>query len=313
MNEIIKILNSMFWLAQFIIYNLFMNFIIVNRSSKNILSEKYESNIKNKKDIFWGFKLSDKQGKKTFEGDYVCFYYNGEINEIMKITKIEINEEKSLEAWKTTVYKKIVHLEKVKKCSMKWERVRELLGYSKYLRGLRNSKYINTIDSVHKKFMLELGLGIETETEIQKEKERNILVSIEKNTVVGQIGEIKVFKMLKEKGYEVKHSSIEQKFERYDIKYRNKNDKKWTYVEVKSTSLKNMESFYISSQEYEFYKKNKGNYKLYLVENIVVEKTITGKFEEVKESKNRNEIKLMEPSEILVKKAMIPTKWNVKV
>ena len=74
-----------------------------------------------------------------------------------------------------------------------------------------------------------------------------------------------------------------------------------------------MESFYISSQEYEFYKKNKGNYKLYLVENIVVEKTITGKFEEVKESKNRNEIKLIEPSEILVKKAMITTKWNVKV
>lgn len=275
-----------------------MGLIIINARHKETKFKNYDRSVKGKVDKFWGFKLTDRQGKKVVVGDYLCFYFKREIKEIMKVTKIERDEEKSLATWDHTIFKNIVYLDKIKDCNMKWSRIKELLEL-KHLWGLRYNEYINIGDDSYKDFMLELGINKKDNAKITLTKE-GMAKKQENNKKIGDIGELAVVKFLKETYSDVTHTSITREFEKYDIEYTD-NGKKY-YVEVKSTRKKKMEEFFVSQNEYEFYLDNKDNYKLYCVEGVSLKKN----------NKNKLEIKEIEPSKVFIKNNMLPIKWKVK-
>lgn len=94
--------------------------------------------------------------------------------------------------------------------------------------------------------------------------------SINDLEIIGKSGEQIVYEYLKDRygsvGWEIKWSSQDDPYGPYDFEMLNDRDN--IYIEVKSTTSKNMDRFFMSNNEYCFYSKNSKNYKLILISNI---------------------------------------------
>ena len=96
----------------------------------------------------------------------------------------------------------------------------------------------------------------------------NFEINNENKELIGQSGEQLVFNYLTDKyGVEnVTWSSKNNKYENHDFELKIGNAIK--YIEVKTTTDNEMKNFYLSINEYHFYKENQDNYDLYFVSNI---------------------------------------------
>ncbi|MGL5520156.1 MAG: DUF3883 domain-containing protein [Metamycoplasmataceae bacterium] len=128
------------------------------------------------------------------------------------------------------------------------------------LKNILNNKELNILDSKN------LKSNIKEYTSIIQNNEKPINKDLLEE--IGNCGEQLVYNnLIKHYGQEnVKWVSQMNKYENHDFEITIEN--KIKYIEVKSTTNSNLNRFYMSRQEYEFYKEYKEDYLLYFVSNI---------------------------------------------
>ncbi|MGL4343285.1 MAG: DUF3883 domain-containing protein [Metamycoplasmataceae bacterium] len=132
-------------------------------------------------------------------------------------------------------------------------------AYQRELKKIIEQKELNILDINFLKNNLKM---------YDSYKNNNLDVDKNKLEIIGTCGEELVYKQLiKQYGSEnVKWVSRINKYENHDFEIKLNNKTK--YIEVKSTTSYKLTSFYISRNEFEFYKEYQKDYALYFVSNI---------------------------------------------